>query len=107
MNTNPLLRRNVTAERAASLSRRHFLRGLGACFALPAFESLRPLKVMAEETSAKAAPVRMAFRLCAERHHSRGVVARRDRRSNFDLPRTLQRWKSPAPVCSSFPVWAM
>jgi hypothetical protein len=47
------------AERAASFSRRTFLRGLGACFALPAFESLRPL--VAAEAAATTAPTRMAF----------------------------------------------
>ena len=59
MNTNPLLHRQVRAERAASFSRRSFLRGIGACFALPAFESLRPL--VAAEAVAKTAPPRMAF----------------------------------------------
>ena len=51
----------------ASLSRRRFLRGLGACIALPAFESLRPLRLLAAPAAAAAsaaattAPVRMAF----------------------------------------------
>src|SRR5436309_5945103 len=66
MKTNPMLNRNLTAERRASLSRRHFLRGLGACLALPAFESLHPLGLLAGPASAagigdKSAPVRMAF----------------------------------------------
>ncbi len=66
MKTNPLQNRNLAAERQASLSRRHFLRGLGACMALPAFESLRPFSLLAAPASAagaagKAAPVRMAF----------------------------------------------
>src|SRR3989441_2149706 len=63
MKTHPMLNRNLTAERRASLSRRHFLRGLGACLALPAFESLRPLGVLAAPAvaAAKSAPVRMAF----------------------------------------------
>lgn len=69
MKTNPFLNRNLDAERYASLSRRRFLRGLGACLALPAFESLRPLGVRAEDLRAAAsagvsssgAPVRMAF----------------------------------------------
>src|SRR5438874_5757852 len=30
------------AERMAGLTRRHFLKGLGACLAVPAFESLAP-----------------------------------------------------------------
>src|SRR5258705_6464040 len=66
MNTNPLLNPNLAAERRASLSRRHFLRGLGACMALPAFESLHPLRLLAAPAGAagvagKSAPVRMAF----------------------------------------------
>ena len=48
------------ADARASFSRRHFLRGLGACFALPAFASLRPLRSFAAEAT-PAAPVRMAF----------------------------------------------
>ena len=59
MNTKPLLHRNAASERAASFSRRAFLRGIGACFALPAFESLRPL--VAAEAVVKTAPTRMAF----------------------------------------------
>src|SRR5215212_2434021 len=64
MNTN----RNTAAERFASLNRRHFLRGLGACLALPAFESVRPLAALAAvtgaaklATTASGAPMRMAF----------------------------------------------
>ena len=38
---------SVAAQRYFNLSRRHFLRGLGACLALPAFESLRPLGMFA------------------------------------------------------------
>jgi hypothetical protein len=53
----------------AGISRRHFLRGLGACLALPAFESLRPLHLLAGETAAASplavtgtgAPLRTAF----------------------------------------------
>jgi hypothetical protein len=63
MKTNPLLNRNLAAERRASLSRRHFLRGLGACMALPAFESLRPFTLSGAPAGAasSSAPVRMAF----------------------------------------------
>jgi hypothetical protein len=59
--------RDVTAERHFSLSRRHFLRGVGACLALPAFESLLPSAVRAAPTVASGAvspggaPLRMAF----------------------------------------------
>ncbi len=59
---------NSAAERAASLSRRHFLRGVGACLALPAFESLRPFSALAgiantgpAATTATGAPLRSAF----------------------------------------------
>lgn len=60
---------NLAAQRYASLNRRQFLRGLGTCLALPAFASLRPLGVRAEDLKAAAhlgasksgAPVRMAF----------------------------------------------
>ena len=62
MNTNP----NLAAERHFSLSRRHFLRGLGACVALPTFESLGALKALAAPanklaTTASGAPLRTAF----------------------------------------------
>jgi hypothetical protein len=64
MNTN----RNIAAERSASLNRRHFLRGLGACLALPAFESVRPFASFAAEanaaklaTTGTGAPLRTAF----------------------------------------------
>jgi hypothetical protein len=59
------------AERYHSLNRRHFLKGLGVCLALPAFESLVP-RSLAASTAATAAtaagavtatgaPLRMAF----------------------------------------------
>lgn len=60
--------RNLAAERRASLSRRHFLRGLGASIALPAFASLgsgtlfgagTPAAKLA--TTATGAPLRTAF----------------------------------------------
>ncbi len=59
----------LAAQRAARLSRRHFLRGVGACLALPAFESLGALKALAAEAksvsklaaTASGAPLRTAF----------------------------------------------
>jgi hypothetical protein len=56
----------IAAERHAAFSRRHFLRGLGACIALPAFESLAPFKLLATPasklaTTASGAPLRAAF----------------------------------------------
>ena len=61
MNTNPIQDRNLAAERLASFNRRNFLRGLGACLALPAFESLGTLSARAAPAAATTAPVRMAF----------------------------------------------
>jgi hypothetical protein len=61
------MERDRAAERHCSLSRRRFLRGLGACVALPALPSLLPRLSRAAEvvsTSMKAAaevPRRMAF----------------------------------------------
>jgi hypothetical protein len=60
-------RDQLAAERHAAHSRRRFLRGVGACLALPAFESLRVGGALAAApgTSATAAgglaPVRMAY----------------------------------------------
>src|SRR3954454_21526478 len=57
----------IAAQRSAGLSRRHFLRGLGACLALPAFESLQPFNLLAGSAAAKmattaaGAPLRTAF----------------------------------------------
>src|SRR5262245_38596002 len=57
----------VAAERLAGFSRRRFLRGLGACIALPAFESLASVHLLAAGTPAKlattasGAPLRTAF----------------------------------------------
>lgn len=54
-------------ERRINLSRRQFLRGLGACIALPAFESLASRSLFAAEsaprlaTTASGAPLRAAF----------------------------------------------
>ena len=58
----------AAAQRTAGLSRRHFLRGLGACLALPALESSHPFQLLAAETAARnlavtatGAPLRTAF----------------------------------------------
>jgi hypothetical protein len=62
------MERNRKAERRWSLSRRHFLRGLGACVALPALPSLLPRWSGAAEAApssvlpaAAGVPRRMAF----------------------------------------------
>src|SRR4051812_41570860 len=68
---NHLTADEIKAQRHAALSRRRFLRGLGACMALPALESLLPragsiARAAAELTGPAAAattgaPLRMAF----------------------------------------------
>lgn len=55
------------AQSFATMNRRHFLRGIGACIALPAFGSLLPSRVLAATaaarlaTTATGAPLRTAF----------------------------------------------
>ena len=70
MNNYPSPTRLIADTQPQSLSRRRFLRGLGACLALPAFESLRPLGLQAGTaasipgalgTTPTGAPLRMAF----------------------------------------------
>jgi len=64
-----MIAQTLAAQRHFQLSRRHFLRGLGACIALPAFESLAPWKVLAGPApaasklaaTAAGAPLRAAF----------------------------------------------
>src|SRR5258707_7004104 len=65
----------LARERRANLSRRRFLRGVGACLALPAFESLLPRGAISAwaadpiaaatgerlAVSASGAPLRMAY----------------------------------------------
>lgn len=56
-----------TDRQFAAMNRRHFLRGLGACIALPAFSSLVPGRLLAAAataqlaTTATGAPLRTAF----------------------------------------------
>lgn len=59
---------NPAAARAANFSRRSFLRGLGACIALPAFESFRPWRALGADvaagglaSTATGAPLRTLF----------------------------------------------
>lgn len=69
MNPHDPLDPRAAAERHASLSRRRFLRGLGACLALPAFESVLPSALYAATSGTAGAPgvaptgapLRMAF----------------------------------------------
>lgn len=83
---------NVAAERQASLTRRHFLRGLGACLALPAFESVRPMGLLAASANAagKAAPTRMAFFYVPNGTIPSAWWPQGDGGKAFELPRTLQ-----------------
>jgi hypothetical protein len=68
-NPHPMVSPQTSLQQHASLTRRHFLRGLGACFALPAFESLRPYGLQAGATAAEpalgvtstGAPLRTAY----------------------------------------------
>jgi hypothetical protein len=91
MNTNPMLNRNLAAERLASLSRRRFLRGLGACVALPAFESLSPRGLLAAPAAAaKAAPVRMAVVYVPNGAIPAAWWPEGDGGRDFTLSRTLQ-----------------
>ena len=59
--------RDRALQHRLSVNRRQFLRGLGACIALPAFESLCPARLMADTpvqklaTTSTGAPVRAAF----------------------------------------------
>ena len=61
------MKTNLAAQRHFSLSRRHFLRGLGVSLALPALESLAPWRAWAGPagpklaTTASGAPLRTAF----------------------------------------------
>src|SRR5215472_9768806 len=69
MNRNDILNRRAASVVTTGLNRRQFLRGLGACLALPAFESLGPTRLLAAETATRAgqavtssgAPLRLAF----------------------------------------------
>src|SRR4051812_30312693 len=68
MNKNQVSSQAVTSQPSIGFNRRQFLRGLGACLALPALESLRPLSVLGAAsnaaklaTTATGAPLRTAF----------------------------------------------
>ena len=61
MSTNHPSDRNKAAERQWSLSRRHFLRGLGACVALPALPSLITRSAFAADISPAIAAGAAAF----------------------------------------------
>jgi hypothetical protein len=88
--------REQAQERAWSLSRRNFLRGVGACIAMPALESLRPVRALASEaaaagvaTTASGAPLRAAFL-----YFPNGAIPRsfwpRETGENYELSPTLE-----------------
>ena len=88
---------NQTTSKLANLSRRRFLRGLGACMALPAFESLHPMGLFAAPAieavagaGAKTAPVRMAFLYVPNGIIPSGWWPEGDGGSDFQLSSTLQ-----------------
>ena len=82
---------NLDAERHASFSRRMFLRGLGACMALPAFESLNPiLQAGPVSAAAKAAPTRMAFLYVPNGTIPSAWWPTGDGGKDFELSRTLK-----------------
>src|SRR5215469_2996668 len=76
------------------LNRRRFLRGLGACIALPAMESLNPFGALATPTigaeRSATAPVRMAFVYVPNGIIPSGWWPEGDGGANFQLSDTLQ-----------------
>jgi len=75
----------------APINRRRFLRGLGACVALPAFASLAPVRLLAgaSDGAAGKAPVRMAF-LYVPNGTIPSAWWPEESGPNFALPPTLQ-----------------
>lgn len=73
----------------SSINRRRFLRGLGACIALPAFTSLAPIRLLAADSTPVKAPTRMAFLYVPN-----GIIPSawwpEQSGSDFSLPATLQ-----------------
>src|SRR5687767_1360364 len=92
VNPNP----RAAAQRHLSLSRRQFLRGIGACVALPVFESaLRPMATAAPAaggalaTTASGAPLRMAFVYFPNGAHQANWWPTGEG-TNFTLAKTMQ-----------------
>lgn len=87
--------RAAARQQPLSFSRRQFLRGLGACVALPAFESLAPMKLLAGTNAAalaataSGAPLRTAFI-----YFPNGAIPAawwpEGEEANFELNRTLK-----------------
>ncbi len=102
MNTTTSQSSQRNAQRHAAFTRRNFLRGLGACIALPAFESLLPVRSLATlvgggaaklATTASGAPLRTAFL-----YFPNGAIQSawwpKGNETGFDLSRTLQPLES-------------
>lgn len=97
MNTHIFNQSERAKQRHEGLSRRHFLRGLGACIALPALESFASIKSLAGPatpsvklaTTASGAPLRAAFL-----YFPNGAIQStwwpKGDETKFDLSRTLQ-----------------
>lgn len=99
MNQSVALNENAAAERRLSQSRRRFLRNLGVCIALPAMESLMPLRLLASTGTASATvasqttPVRTAFLYVPNGIIPSAWWPEGDGGTDFALPRTLEPLK--------------
>jgi len=101
MNKKTFPQTEPAAQRHAAFTRRNFLRGLGACIALPAFESLLPVRSLAALTSpanplattATGAPLRTVFL-----YFPNGAIQPtwwpKGDITNFEFSRTLQPLES-------------
>ena len=79
-----MMNRNFAAERRLSLDRRQFMRGLGACIALPALESAHAAG------AAITVPTRMAFLYVPNGTIPSAWWPAGDGGSDFALPPTLE-----------------
>lgn len=97
MNHHPTPSRDAALRRHLSLSRRNFLRGVGACIALPMFESALPSMLRAATaaggaagaTSASGVPLRMAVAYFPNGAHQANWWPTGEG-SAFELGRTMQ-----------------
>jgi len=94
-----MTKKHNSMDRPAGFNRRHFLRGLGACVALPAFASLVPSSLVAAANASKlavtatGAPLRSAFL-----YFPNGAIPSawwpKQRGTDFELSKTLQPLES-------------
>jgi hypothetical protein len=95
MNTSRKRPENSADQSAQGFNRRQFLRGLGACVALPAFASLTPTRLLAASNAGKlaltnsGAPLRSAF-LYFPNGAIPSVWWPKNDGADFELSRTLQ-----------------